>query len=430
MISRLRRRFVAIAMLSVILVLGILIGTINAINFCNLVKDADETIQSIIEHNGVLPLTDKAPEFLAPEAEGGSRERIHENRSDPFGFGDRRDMMEEMPFQTRFFTVSYGADGNVVSYNLERIALDEVRAGELAETVYNSRKAKGFLSGYRYVSACEESGTLLVFLNLRRELSTFQSFLYSSLLISLIGIIAVFVLIMLLSARIVRPMAQSYEKQKRFITDAGHELKTPITIINADVDVLEMENESSEWLSDIRTQATRLSALTNDLIYLSRMEEDTPRIRMTAFPLSEVVEEIVSSFAAVAKTSDKQLAVAIQPMLSIKGDQKSIEKLISILMDNALKYTPVHGNIRFTLQKVTNRIQLVVFNSAENVKKGNCDHYFDRFYRADSSRNSEQGGFGLGLAVAKAVTEAHKGKIRAYSEDGASLTIEVVFPDA
>ncbi len=430
MISRLRRRFLAIAMLSVFLVLGTLIGTINVISFNGLVKDADATIENIIQHNGTLPLTDKTSAPLVVDTEENNRNPRHKNRTDPFGFGDRRDMMEEMPFQTRFFTVSYDVTGNVIAYNLDRIALDEARAGELAETVYDSHKTKGFLSGYRYAVDADESITLLVFLNVQRELSTFQSFLYSSLLISLIGIVAVFVLIMLLSERIVRPIAQSYEKQKRFITDAGHELKTPITIINADVDVLEMENESSEWLSDIRTQATRLSALTNELIYLSRMEEDTPRVQMTAFPLSDVAEKIASSFAAVAKATDKQLSIEIQPMLSIKGDQKSIEKLISILLDNALKYTPGGGSIRFRLQKVTNRIQLVVFNSTDNVKKGNCDHYFDRFYRADSSRNSEQGGFGLGLAVARAVAEAHKGKIRAFSEDGESLTVEAVFPEA
>ena len=425
MIKRLRRRFVAIAMLSVFLVLLVLIGSINWINFSSLVQEADRTITTIIDHGGTYPTSDVPP---ISEGEGKMRDHRREGQGGLYLFGDKRNM-DEMPFQTRYFTVFFDAEGNVSSSNLDRISLDEESAEGIASQVYTSHKASGFISGYRYAASVGSAGTLLVFLNVQRELATFENFLFSSILISFIGIVSVFLLILFLSARMVRPIAQSYEKQKRFITDAGHELKTPLTIINADVDVLEMENEPSEWLSDIRSQAARLSSLTNDLIYLSRMEEDTPRMQMTSLPISEVAEEIIAPFAAVARTSGKQLTVDIQPLLSVKGDQKSIEKLLSILMDNAMKYTPDGGVIRFRLSKVSGKILLSAYNTAENISKGNCDQFFDRFYRADSSRNSEHGGFGLGLAVAKAVTEAHKGKIHAFSEDGASLTIEATFPE-
>ena len=269
---------------------------------------------------------------------------------------------------------------------------------------------------------------MLLFLSVEKELSSTRSFLLYSIVISVVGILAVFLLIVLLSRRFVRPVAESYAKQKRFITDAGHELKTPLTIINADADVLETElMERSEWLDDIRMQTQRLSALTNDLIYLSRMEEDVP-IQPIVFPLSDVVTEMAQSFAAILKVQNKTFAVDVQPNLSMQGDEKAIRKLVSVLLDNAQKYSPEGGTVRVSLRRDGKLLRLCVYNTAEAIEKGNADRLFDRFYRTDASRNSETGGFGLGLSVAKAVTEAHKGRIHAVSEDGASLLVEAVFP--
>ena len=264
---------------------------------------------------------------------------------------------------------------------------------------------------------------MLIFLNCEREISTVRSFLFASAGISLAGILAVLVLVVLFSGRVGRPIAESYEKQKQFITDAGHELKTPITIINADVDVLEdsAREEDLEWLTDIRKQARRFTSLTADLIYLSRMEEDSVQLQMADFDLSELVEE-------TAQSQEKEFTVAVQPGITVNGDEKAIAKLASTLLDNAMKYSPAGGYVSVSLEKNGKNAQLTVSNTAENVEKGNQDRLFERFYRADSSRSSDTGGFGLGLAVAKAVAEAHKGSIHAESPDGKSLNVKAELP--
>ena len=237
------------------------------------------------------------------------------------------------------------------------------------------------------------------------------------------------ILLLLLSKRIVRPVAESYEKQKQFITDAGHELKTPLTIIGADADLAEMEWGENQWIQDIRRQTQRLTELTQDLIYLSRMEEEGLSLQSIDFPLSDVAEEMAHSFLPLAQNQGKRLEIAVQPMLSFRGDEKSIRQLCSILLDNALKYSPQEGELLFRLEKQGKNILLSVSNTtSQPIKKEELCHLFDRFYRTDPSRNSQTGGYGLGLSIARSIVTAHKGKIRAESSQESLLTIQVTLP--
>ena len=450
MIKKLQRRFIAVAMASVLLVLTLLIGLINILNYQSTVSESDETLQMLADNNGSFPQFMTIPQAGFPDGEfpegdfpdgeppegfpfdvdsDGGRGQFGEKNGRGNNLWNRRERSAETAFSTRYFTVTFGADGTVIASNVDNIAaLNETGAEALASSVYATGRERGFSGEYRYLRAEVSDGTMLIFLSCERELSSFRSFLLQSVTISAAGILAVLLLIVFLSRRFVQPVAESYSKQKRFITDAGHELKTPLTIINADADVLETElPEESEWLNDIRVQTRRLSALTNDLIYLSRMEEDVP-IQPIVFPLSDVVNETAQSFAAPAMVRNKTFTVDVQPMLELNGDEKAIRKLLSVLLDNAQKYSPDGGTIRLSLRREGKQIRLTVYNTAEDMEKGSAERLFDRFYRTDASRSSETGGFGLGLSVAKAVTDAHKGKIRAYSEDGVSLTVEVLLP--
>ena len=204
-------------------------------------------------------------------------------------------------------------------------------------------------------------------------------------------------------------------------------MKTPLTIIDADAEVLEMDIGENEWLRDIQTQTKRLAQLTNSLILLSRMEEQ-PRTEKIEFPISDLVEETVETFQALAKTRNKNLSANIQPMLSMSGDEKAVRQLITILLDNAIKYANDGGKIEITLKKQKNMIYLSTFNTVESISKENIMHLFDRFYRVDQSRNSQTGGYGLGLSIAAAIVNAHKGKITASTEDEKSLLITAAFP--
>ena len=407
MIRKLQRKFVLAAMLSLFIVLGLLIGLINILNYRTLVTEADETLSTLAEigENGSGGFTFGGKTAQDPRGSGT-------------GHGRRREFSGERPYQSRYFSVTLSASGEVVSSDLKNVVtVDEQTAEEMAKAAAKKGRASGFSGDYRYLGTPQDDGTRWIFLNREREFSTFRTFLWTSVGISAAGFVMVFLLLLLLSARIVRPIAQSYEKQKQFITDAGHELKTPITIIRADTDVLEADLPDSEWIADIRTQTDRLSSLTNDLIYLSRMEEEGAGPQMLDFPLSDVVSDTAQPFAA-----------DVQPMLSLHGDEKSIRKLVSILLDNAMKYSPDGGTVALSLRKTGRQTLLSVTNTAENMEKGDQDRLFDRFYRADASRNSETGGFGLGLAIAKAVVDVHKGKIHAVS-DGQSLTVEAAFPE-
>ena len=247
------------------------------------------------------------------------------------------------------------------------------------------------------------------------------------MIVSLAGMVAVGILVLLLSKMVMKPVQESYEKQKSFITDAGHEIKTPLTIIDADASILEMDcGEDNEWIKDIRAQVSRLTSLTKDLIYLSRMEEEKPQVQNIDFPLSDVITETAQSFQALAKVQQKTFRMEVEPMLNLCGDEKAITQLISILLDNALKYSDEHGTISLKAHSKGRNVCIEVFNTAEKVETSELGRLFDRFYRAEKSRNSQTGGYGIGLSIARAVVDAHKGRITASSADGKSLLITVI----
>lgn len=216
---------------------------------------------------------------------------------------------------------------------------------------------------------------------------------------------------------------------KPFITDAGHEIKTPLTIMGADADLLELEYGQNEWLDDIQCQIRRLTGLTNDLIYLSRMDEERPQLQRIEFPLSDLAEEMVQSFQGPARAQQKQLCARIQPMLSFTGDEKALRQLVSILLDNAVKYSPAGGQIAVRLEKEGRSLKLAVTNDTlRPLEKDALNRMFDRFYRMDEARSSSAGGYGLGMSIARSIVQAHGGRIRAESPARNVLTVCVTLP--
>ena len=231
-----------------------------------------------------------------------------------------------------------------------------------------------------------------------------------------------------MTGQITRPAAESYEKQRRFITDAGHELKTPLAIINADADVLSMDvGEDNEWVLDIQRQTGRMAELTEDLVQLARMEE-TDATKFSEFSLSAATDEIARSFQGPALAGGRDFAAAIEPGLNVKGDAKALRRLTSILLDNAVKYSDEGGTIRLDLRRQGKHAVLTVFNTCESIARADVPHLFERFYRAEKSRNSEKGGSGIGLSIAEAVVLAHRGRISAATEDERSLRVTAEIP--
>lgn len=406
MIKKLRMKFIALTMFSLLMVLLVIIGTINLLNYKRIVDNADSVLTILSENNGVFPKMN------------------NDRRNDGFN-----PMSPELPYETRYFSVLIDSTGQILAADMGQIAaVNKDTAVEYARNVFDLNRQKGFMGNYRFIQKASGDNTRIIFMDCGRNLTTFRTFLWISCAISALGLLAVFCMVALLSKRIVKPFSESYEKQKRFITDAGHEIKTPLTIIDADADVLKMDIGENEWLQDIQKQTQRLAELTNSLVCLSRMEDDQNQFQMIDFPFSDVVSETSQSFQALAKSQNKTFNSRIQPMLSLHGDEKALSQLISILLDNALKYSSENGDISLSLEKHNKNIRLSVYNTTEFISQENLKYLFDRFYRTDPSRNSGTGGYGIGLSIAKTIVTAHKGKITASTQDEHSLTITVTFP--
>jgi signal transduction histidine kinase len=217
------------------------------------------------------------------------------------------------------------------------------------------------------------------------------------------------------------------EKQKRFITDAGHELKTPLAIISANIDVLELEAGKSEWTSSIRNQVKRMNSLVKNLLTLSRMDEERMHVVYTDFEISSCVKETAESFEAIAESNSKKYHMDIEDDIHITGDKNAIVQLTSLLLDNAMKYSDENGNISISLSKAKN-ITLEVSNTSDSIPDGNLDRLFDRFYRADASRSREKGGYGIGLSVARAIAQSHGGQIEAKKDGDRTIRFVVTLP--
>lgn len=414
MIRKLRMKLIVASMVSLLAVLVVIEGIAGVLNYRRIVTEADRVLQILAENDGRFP--DMEPRRKL--------DRTKEEKKDMLG-----QMSPELPYESRFFSVFLDTEGNVQTSDIEKVARIDVESAEdYASSIWKSGKEQGFTDYYRYTVVSDDDGMRIIFLDCDRTLSTFRNQIVTMMGVSLTGLLAVLVLLIFLSARIVRPFSENYEKQKRFITDAGHELKTPLTIIDADAEILEMDFGENEWLSDIQGQTKRLAGLTNDLILLSRMEEEGIKENRLEFMFSDLVEETVGEFRALAVTQNKKLEAKIPTMISMVGDEKAIRRLLTILLDNAVKYTEEGGEISVSLEKQKKHICLKVFNTTASIAKEQTIHLFDRFYRTDSSRNTGTGGYGLGLAIAAATVESHRGRIKAETEDEHSLTITVSFP--
>ena len=407
MIRKLKIKFVVLSMTALSVLLAIVITGMNLVNYSAVVTEADTILSILSQNKGSFPEFDKGKVEHLPH-----------------------DLSPETPFESRYFSVLVNSALEVVSTETSMIAtVDNDSAAAYARTVVSKKRAQGFVDEFRYIIDREAGGYRIIFLDCGRKLDAFYTFLTASISMALAGLVVVFFVIFILSGKIIQPMAESYEKQKRFITDAGHEIKTPLTIINANIDILEMELGENESLSDIAQQTKRLRSLTNDLVMLARMEESENDMQKIEFPISEVVAEAAQPFRNLAIQQGKEFVCNIQPMLTLKGNGKAIEQLVNILMDNALKYSPAGGTISMNMAKQSRAVHLTVWNTTESeITQEQLTHVFERFYRTDASRNSETGGHGIGLSVAQAIVAAHGGKISVSTQDGHSFQICAAFP--
>ncbi len=481
MLKKLRRKFIAIAMISVSIVLIAIVGTINIANYISTNDSLDARLELIAGNDGTFPdLSSQAPDKRDDVGTAEDKDQNDSNDSDTtentsvdkkeppevMGQDDlkRHGISPESQFDTRYFTVTISDSGDVEKIDTGKIAsISSETAAEYAKNLWTSGKRgdgkSGYMDSYKYMTVDKDGSTMYIFLNCQRELSTIKTYLWASAGISALGLIVVFVMIYFFSGKVLRPVSESYEKQKRFITDASHEIKTPLTIIDANTEVIEMMEGENEWTQSTRKQVARLTSLTEKLVFLSRMDEEATKLEMLEFSLSDAILDTAEPFKAVAQTRQKQLDIDVAEGVLYTGDEKTIRQLVSLLLDNAMKYSGYsavsHENdnrdktisieqtqtknesiiinqkpqIKLSMKVAGKNRIITVWNTVDesaNIQKGRQDMLFERFYRADTSHNSKTGGFGIGLSAAHAIVKAHKGKITARSEDGRSIEFTVI----
>ena len=448
MISKLKRRFIILAMAALAILLAVIVAGMNIINYEKVVSDADERIE-VIEENydrflnvpggSFMPQGDVIEQDDMDDDEDFDHDDMFDREDEPFfGRGGEKGpfMTRDEAEESRFFVATAGQDGEIQQVNVDRISsVDEGEARSYAKEALSSGKDEGFVGEFRYSVENDGPGMRVTFLDCGRVLESFRNYLKYSILMSLAGLIVMFGVITFFAGRIVRPVAESYEKQKRFITDAGHEIKTPLAIIKANIDLMDMEldkkridkAELKENLGDINSQVDRLTDLTNDLVYLSRMEEGDSLV-MTEVPLSDIVSETAASFGPLAEEQGKKIEAEIEPMISVQGSTKELEKLLSIVLENAVKYSS-EPQIGVSLRKDGKNAVLEVRNQTDSELTNEAlAHVFERFYRMDSSRNSATGGHGIGLSMASAIVKAHGGKISARTSTGRDFVVTATLP--
>ncbi len=476
MIRKLQYQFIAIAMCSMAFVLALIIVGINLVNHVSVTRTLDERLEILAENDGAFPtngnsskpngsnqsggslgdsnVPDDLPsdsEAMAKDgqntsdsAEGSSSDSSNADDNNDSNIilsgnsGRRNGLTAEAAYDTRYFTITLHEDGTVYATDTGKIsAVSSADAADYATALFAKDKGSGYVDIYRYCTtpirtynlndgSSGETLTMYIFLDCERELSQQRSYILASVAISIAGLLLVFLLVVLLSGRAFRPVKESYAKQKQFITDASHEIKTPLTIIDANTEIIEMTDGENEWTQSIRNQISRLTALTERLVFLTRMDEDNTKLVMLDFSLSDAVTETVEPFRALAQTHGLALTCEVEPTLSLRGNEAQIRQLLEILLDNAVKYASAPGEIRVALTSGTLGRKLTVYNTVNAITPGNLDRLFDRFYRGDSSRSQQISGYGIGLSVAYAIVQAHKGKITARSEDGKSILFTIL----
>lgn len=461
MIKKLRKSFIITAMLSVTAVLIVIVAVMNIANYSNSDSEADQLLRVLSDNGGSFgqfpsgeqPLSssdstepparpdgeqppdkpdgEEPPEKpdgeTPPQTAGSTNERWDFRKNNKNGnFFSRNFLTEETPYETRFFSVTLKESGDPVTINTGQIAaVSSDEALEMAQRLFSAKKTSGYVDNYKYLATETDEGTMYVFIDRTRALRSVTDFMWISLLVALGAAAAIFILVFIFSKFAIKPIAESYEKQKKFITNAGHELKTPLAVINSCNEVIELEQGESKWTRSIAAQTEKMTRLTQELVTLARMDEGGAQLNMEDFPLSSTVNEILDPFSLMAEQKGIDLRTDIQPDITYKGDRNMIARLCSIMADNAVKYTPEDGSVRFVLSAKNKKIVFFSENTAENITKGAHPELFDRFNRGDASHSNDIPGFGIGLSTAQSIVAAHNGKIEAFSSDGKSLKITV-----
>ena len=402
MIQQVRKRFFRIAMLALTAAMLLVTAAANLANWINVRLELEETLRYISAQN------------------------------DGEMFNHRSRHMKGVFSEARYFTVTVTQDGDVfLSNRHHELEFPEEFMETLIQKALASGREEGFVDEYLFAKTTEEDGTVhLFFLNSETRLNGVRRLLLFSVGACLLGIALAWVFTSRASRRAVGPIEDNMRRQKRFITDASHELKTPLTVISANMDVLDQDMPENPWVRSTQKQVAQMSRLVEALVYLSRMEEaDTP-LALESHALKPMLEEIADPFAVMAELHGQSLRVSAPEGLTLECNGEAMSRLVQILCENAVKYAPEEDEILLFGANTGKMVTIGTENTMiQPLSEEECSHLFDRFYRGDLSRSKEQqGGFGIGLATAASIAERHGGNAEASLTSDGRLRIHFHFP--
>lgn len=410
MIGILQRKFILAAMTAISVLILLMIGAINIVNLVVTDGQISDALRVICEN---LENPEKIP-------------KTPENGSPPFQLRppDERDVF----LSSDFFVVCINDEGETVFSDTGRIAsLDEEEAAALASRIFENGKAEGIMGRYRYVmqSSRNKSGTEIIGLDISGEIYACIQVLLVSAGIGVVCWSAMLLLVILLSKKAIHPIAVNMEKQKQFVTNAGHEIKTPLAIIQSNTEAMELYQGENKWSRNIKEQTARLNDLIKNLLVLARMDENTVVQHMTELSLSQLLEETVKTFMESFCIRGISVRTEIPSSVTVRADREYMAQLISILLDNARKYTDENGMVFIRLEKNDRKTNLQISNTCSQLPPVSPERLFDRFYRGDEARTQKSGGYGIGLSVAKSIVESLRGTLTAEYRNGNTIIFTV-----
>ena len=406
MIQGIRRKFILIAVAVLSAAMVTLAAVINISNWIQVRGEIRETLADLAENAGNNGKTEK---------DGGRK-------------GRNRHMQNALD-ESRYFTVHIFSNGIFSIADVSRSSGEsEEEMTTIVREALNSGNRTGTKGHYMYLMTESGGKNTGVFLNIETKMDAVNNLLLLSGIACVGGILIASLLVFIFSKKAIQPLIRNAVQQKQFITDAGHELKTPLTVISANMDALELKTEPNEWIDSTREQLSGMGSLVNNMIYLSRMDEDGAALAREDVDLSELVQQEAGPFQGMADFMGKTMEIDTENGIRIQGDRQALGRMVNQLCDNAIKYSPDGDLIRISLKKSGREIRLAEENCLkEPLSKDALSHLFDRFYRPDASRSRASGGYGIGLSMVKAIVEKHDGQIKVETDEENHIRFIICF---
>lgn len=331
-------------------------------------------------------------------------------------------------FSGTIFTIKENHNGQLVDVALKSIEeIEQEDIERIHDLCKNSKKVSGKIENYNFKVYEVPYGKFYVYIDNTMFQGVFNRQFILSIIIGVLSWLLIFIISIYLAKKLTKPVEIAIEKQKQFISDAGHEIKTPLTTISTNIALIDVNDKDKQQIDSIKNEIKRLTDLTNNLLTLSRLENVNNKPQFSEFDLSDVVNSTILSFEATIFEIGKHLEADIDDDIYIFGNAQQFIQLSIIFIDNAIKYSDDGGSIRVTLKKKNSKVYLSFYNTGQGLSKENYNAVFERFYRLDCSRDRRTGGYGLGLSIADRIIKLHNGKINIDGEEGKWINFSLSF---